>query len=90
MCGEKASNKEFMERCVKEGRVYLFEEMFWIIFELFDAIWTIRQTSWDTVDESNHAQHFFRFGEVSKELKQVVFKTLSKNPHNFATFKVSS
>lgn len=89
MCAEKSSKEGFLARCVKDQQVFIFEEMFWIIFELFDAIWTKRQTLWNIIDETdNETQHYFKFGEIISELKTVVTKTLAKNPNNYATFKV--
>lgn len=64
----------FLKRCVKEGRCYLFEEMYCILFQLFDSIWTHRKAT------------YFEFGAILKETEQRISQVLMKNPTNYSTF----
>lgn len=64
----------FVKRNVKDGRCYLFEEMYCILFQLFDSIWTHRKGT------------YFDFGAILKETEQRILQVLAKNPSNYPSF----
>ncbi|KAL0480447.1 ELMO domain-containing protein [Acrasis kona] len=79
---------DFQKRCLVNNQAFLFEEMLWMVTELFDAIWTTRQEGWDISElKNNETAHYFKFGEVFKETKSVVNATLDKHPPHYGTFK---
>ncbi len=84
MRGEDGSKHN---KYIKDGTMHLFEELLWIVFQLFDAIWSTQALNWSDHGDGS-AQHYFKFGEIFNETKRIVLKTLNREPKNYGTFKV--
>lgn len=73
MCDEKLSPK-FTERCVRDGKCVIFEEMYVILFKFFDEIWVKKNG------------HYMMFREILQETEARINKVLEKNPSSYDNF----
>ena len=77
---EKIS-KGFAQRCIKNEQCVIAEEMFMIVFSVFDKLWMKRNSN------KNYSQSYMSFGFIMKEMERYIKDILSKNASDFGVFK---
>jgi len=77
---EKIS-KGFPQRCIKNDTCVIAEEMFVILFSVFDKLWMKRNSN------KNYSQSYMSFGFIMRELDMKTKELLTQNASDFGVFK---
>jgi hypothetical protein len=85
----KLNNIEKMEQQQKQQQtitsdcyeIVLFEQLFCILFDLFDKLWTSH------LGTSQDKQLYFEFGKIMNEMKKTVDNILKKNIPDYSLFQ---
>lgn len=81
LIAKEKNSKGFANRCLRAQQCVIFEELFVILFKVFDHFWQLENK------DKDYQEAYFTFSKVLKDMEKHTIDILAQKPSDYKVFE---